>query len=481
MDSHQVKVKDEPESLEIIRESIKFANKQIKREDNGQQSLNQPSILNYFSKNSPNKRKSSKDDMPEHQPMKRAKIILHDITEEFPQLIKKENERQGLSVTIELPKPIKVKQEPKLKKFQCHKCLRVLSTKISLNNHLKTHIADLECKKCGFVSSNSNRHAFYCGREKFQCKICQRKFSKKFFFDKHECSYCKICDKIFVDTGKYKKHFRVVHVNQSERPKYFCDLCDYWNWRKDIVSGHIMEVHSKSDKKFNCDLCPKAFATIGRIRKHIELHKNLMKECEICHKMMKAFLIKGHILHVHSNVRPFKCSQCPQAFKTNNKLSRHAGSHNKKFKCEKCGKHFADRSKLKSHLGFHENPEKFQCEYCKKCFETNYKLSWHTKVNHKRHEMKHFQCNKCDYKTIYKEVLESHERQHKIIQEKLKNCHLKCDLCGGVYRRMVHMKMHMKLVHLDTEKIECKLCGKIVKGKRGIDKHVKGVHLGMKV
>ena len=194
--------------------------------------------------------------------------------EEFSVVVKTETELQRLFVTSQLPTPKNIKKENSLKKFQCPKCLRVLAKKQSFNNHLKTHIEDLECKKCGHVAKNYksfSMHASRCRKEKFQCKICQRNFktnARK--FARHKCSFCKICGKIFTTSEAHKKHLVAIHGENSKRVRSSCDFCDYAALRKDTLAGHLLKKHVRVEKNFACDFCSEKFFSVGHMRQHME-------------------------------------------------------------------------------------------------------------------------------------------------------------------------------------------------------------------
>lgn len=88
-----------------------------------------------------------------------------------------------------------------------------------------------------------------------------------------------------------------------------------------------------------------------------------------------------------SSSKPFKCHECPRAFKEKGNLTKHIASVHEKKKdhaCGVCGKRFAFRDGLLRHVSqVHMNERPYTCTTCGQRFKQASHLAKHNKTIHK--------------------------------------------------------------------------------------------------
>ena len=72
----------------------------------------------------------------------------------------------------------------------------------------------------------------------------------------------------------------------ENQKKYQCDICDHKFSHKDDFKEHVLIVHG-SMKRFKCELCPKDFTLKSSLRAHLaSFHEQRKQNCNFCDKLM---------------------------------------------------------------------------------------------------------------------------------------------------------------------------------------------------
>ena len=202
----------------------------------------------------------------------------------------------------------------------------------------------------------------------------------KMLYEAGETLKCVECDQLFEKHSVFINHMDVEH--DIKRP-YRCNDCTKcYRGRRDLC-GHIKNVHAP---RFECGICHKRFGT-----------KRILKDHTV----------------IHSEDRPFRCSQCDSSFKRKGDLTKHIRSvhhKEKRFHCDHCSKGFFKKGDLIKHLRVHTGERPFQCTICDKAFKIKGVLTNHKRIHTGE---KPYECFKCLKAFRDSSTLRRHEKKCK--------------------------------------------------------------------
>ncbi|XP_062533596.1 gastrula zinc finger protein XlCGF57.1-like [Armigeres subalbatus] len=269
--------------------------------------------------------------------------------------------------------------------------------------------------------------------------------------DKH--FYCDTCGSGFEKcTDLYQ------HIKSHGKARYQCKECDRWFSRRAHLQSH--EVIHTGERNFHCHRCPSAYKSSRNLRRHVKSAHLGEKPfvCDLCGKefSQKTVLEAHHSTHVQE--KNYSCEVCPKRFKSSKLLKLHVIRHVKgsqpkqetePVECDVCHKVYSSKMSLKNHKLIHSDA-KIACTFCGK----NFKIMAHLKVHLRSHTKEQpYECNQCHKKFGYETSLKTHRLVHSNERP------YKCDLCDVAFRQLNHLKAH-KFLHSGQKPFECTVCKK---------------------
>ncbi|XP_005108373.1 uncharacterized protein LOC101848073 [Aplysia californica] len=282
--------------------------------------------------------------------------------------------------------------------YPCQQCTRVFGDQDCLQEHMKTHK----------------------GLLKYQCDICNKKFSEVFNLKRHRrlhMAVCPGCDREFHDVQSLHQH------QASECP----------------ANNGGVQLSSKQDG-FPCPECGRVYSTKAYLERHKKFHSELKPHvCEICNKKFsEAFRLRRH-MKVHKNDAPINTCDAdlevlnPQKLSNNHSELIEGGHFPVNMQKDTRAEIISDfNSKTQQQDGL--QPSEFPCNLCNKVFQKKYLLVRHMNVHSQERP---FSCDVCG--RAYKDT--SSLRRHLLVHQGIKD-HI-CPVCGKDFFYSDSLKRHM--------------------------------------
>ncbi|XP_076657635.1 uncharacterized protein LOC143361826 isoform X4 [Halictus rubicundus] len=197
--------------------------------------------------------------------------------------------------------------------YRCDDCGKMLSTAYNLMTHRNTHTgkrpyACQVCEKSFCSASGLNRHTrdVHDGIKRFACDICGRCLASKVSRDEHRRTHtgerphvCETCGKSF----KQKASLHVHRLFHSKLPRHRCPSCDRCFPRKQELDKHVQGRHGRIDQRpYGCEVCDERFLSNSCLSRHKRVHEGRGKPyvCPVCDaRFGQERYLKSHARNYH--------------------------------------------------------------------------------------------------------------------------------------------------------------------------------------
>lgn len=355
-------------------------------------------------------------------------------------------------------------------KHQCSICLKSVSSRFSLKEHLWSHkglkpYTCLDCDKCfnhcsnlvhhchkydhdkgPFLDPNNNQNLAQLGRmgKKVVAKVRSKKRARKPKFlqtslaknvEKHGSSNCIVTQETKAKSP-LRKHTPLRKQSKKQQPQNA-----HCNINLAQLTGFL----------FRCGLCHKDFRNVADAIRHKGSHLNNFK-CRYCDKVLKSKAgLVGHE-RIHNKKRVHRkgsisslVADKTKLYQTESKGTR-VQSNKSHFKCDICGYEFTSFRSLNGHRAWHFR-KSFQCINCKQSFLTSQLLN------------RHYQS--CKIKPLEKVKDEMKALEKPFVKSYLRNLpERKANRANQQAKNILQEKTLSNKPQLNT-KLECKVCGKV--------------------
>jgi len=171
-------------------------------------------------------------------------------------------------------------------------------------------------------------------------------------------------------------------------------------------------------RKYQCKMCPQAFASKADLQLHTQVHMREPKpyKCSHCSKSFANSSYLSQHMRIHLGIKPYRCEICQRKFTQLSHLQQHIRTHtgDKPYKCRipGCTKAFSQLSNLQSHSRCHQTDKPYKCNSCYKCFHDEQALLEHIPKHKESKHLKTHICSYCGKSYTQETYLAKHMQKH---------------------------------------------------------------------
>ncbi|KAJ8939009.1 hypothetical protein NQ314_011259, partial [Rhamnusium bicolor] len=154
--------------------------------------------------------------------------------------------------------------------------------------------------------------------KEFECDICQKRFSRDDLLIRHKIAHAMKMDEQNLEfDGTYQiENEHSPLMIKSEEFMFSCSDCDVIFIQKEDLDNHINQEHEKKEGNVSCEVCLKKFHKIAHLNRHIKTHSEIkMYKCPLCNKGFIREEQLSHHMNIHSGAKPHTCDICFKGIK----------------------------------------------------------------------------------------------------------------------------------------------------------------------
>ncbi|CAN0528248.1 unnamed protein product [Rangifer tarandus platyrhynchus] len=295
------------------------------------------------------------------------------------------------------------------------------------------------CGACGkqfFFTANIQQHQIqHIGQKSFQFGMGSPTFLKSCMIHAREnlSPNMEIANNFVANTELQQQDTstREKQNNSKECEAVFHSGKSHQSWKE----GKIASSHTDILAEDEGVLASKGFCEFSKQRKASTQKINLIQHQK-----------------VHTEERPYECSQCGKFFSHRFRFLAHQRVRcvARLYDCSECGKSFSQRENLTAHRKIHSGENSYECKQCNKSFTQKFNLIEHQRVHTGE---KPYQCSQCGKCFAHKSSCLAHQRVH------TRERPYECSECQKSLTNRSSLSYHLRL-HTGEKPYESNECGK---------------------
>ncbi|KAL8593800.1 hypothetical protein ACOMHN_063997 [Nucella lapillus] len=332
--------------------------------------------------------------------------------------------------------------------YTCHQCGETFAYAAYLRRHVKSVHADVgaifPCTMCPrSFTSESALEMHSCLHQKpgisFKCIRCSQSFSSASLLSTHARSCLRVA--IHTPTIISKRgRGRGQGQGRGRAGDHACSMCSKTFTSEVYLQAHQLSHQTGPDSSdtprrkqgLQCLYCAERFQHLGPLKEHmLALHPNAFPfKCTVCQRGFSRDSSRIAHQHTHQTLKLHFCPQCGEGFTLQTYLNRHmkyrhlkpkefvrqadlikhmrVHTGEKPYVCEQCGHGFSQQSNYRYHMMRHRGEKPHVCPMCNKGF----RVPSHLKMHMQQHLNERFTCHHCRKVFSQSRYLNRHLRTH---------------------------------------------------------------------